>query len=328
MSLPPEPRAPRSVPRALVFGYHTMGCVGFDALLRNGFEIPAVYTHRDDPNEEIWWERIADRARAQGIPVHYPKKAEIKDPAFAVQAAGYWPDFIFSFYFRWMIPEGVLRLAPRGALNLHGSLLPRYRGRAPVNWVLVNGETETGVSLHYMIAKPDAGDLVAQDRVEIGFEDTALTLFAKLEAAAEKMLDRTLPRLAEGRAPSVPLNLADGSYFGGRTPEDGRFDWSWPAMRIYNLVRAVTHPYPGAFTGLGGTTLFVWWAVPGSGASGAAPGTVLDAAPGGVDIATGNGMLKLVRCQLEGGPEVPAVELFHTLGLAAGANLSALGEER
>jgi UDP-4-amino-4-deoxy-L-arabinose formyltransferase/UDP-glucuronic acid dehydrogenase (UDP-4-keto-hexauronic acid decarboxylating) len=328
VTLRPEPRAPGSAPRAVVFGYHTMGCVGFDALLRNGFEIPAVFTHRDDPNEEIWWESIADRARARDIPVHCPEKAEIKDPAFAAQVAGYRPDFIFSFYFRWMIPEGVLRLAPRGALNLHGSLLPRYRGRAPVNWVLVNGETETGVSLHYMVARPDAGDLVAQDRVEIASDDTALTLFAKLETAAEKMLDRTLPLLARGRAPSAPLDLADGSYFGGRTPEDGRFDWSWPAVRIYNLVRAVTHPYPGAFTGLGGTKLFVWWAVPSPGASRAAPGTVLGVDSGGVEIATGNGTLKLVRCQLAGGPEVPAAELFHTLGLATGAKVSALREER
>jgi len=328
VSLPPGSSAPSSGPRALVFGYHTMGCVGFDALLRNGFAVPAVFTHRDDLNEEIWWESVADRARSRGIPVHYPEKTEIKDPAFAVQVAGYLPDFIFSFYFRWMIPESILRLAPRGALNLHGSLLPHYRGRAPVNWVLVNGETETGVSLHYMIAKPDAGDLVAQERVKITFEDTALTLFGKLEAVAGKMLDRTLPLLTEGRAPSAPLDLADGSYFGGRTPADGRFAWSWPAVRIYNLVRAVTHPYPGAFTGFGAAKLFVWWAVPGPGASGAAPGTVLGVGPGGVEIATGDGTLRLVRCQLEGEPEVPAAELFHTLGLTPGASLSAREEER
>ena len=153
-------RPPDRGPRSLVFGYHTMGCVGFDALLRHGFEVAAVLTHRDDPDEEIWWESLAERARGRGIPVHFAGKSDPKTPAFAELVAGYRPEFIFSFYFRYMIPEGVLRLAPRGAFNLHGSLLPRYRGRAPVNWVLVNGETETGVSLHHMVAMPDAGDLV------------------------------------------------------------------------------------------------------------------------------------------------------------------------
>jgi methionyl-tRNA formyltransferase len=325
LSLSSGTRTPEPGPRSLIFGYHTMGCVGFDALMRNGFEIPAVYTHRDDPNEEVWWTSLAERARAHGIPVHYPETIELKDPAFAVQVAGYRPDFILSFYFRWMIPESVLRLAPNGALNLHGSLLPRYRGRAPVNWVLVNGETETGVSLHYMVARPDAGNLVTQERVEIAFEDTALTLFGKLERAAGGLLDRALPLLAHGRAPSLPLDLARGSYFGGRTPEDGRFDWSWPAVRIYNLVRAVTHPYPGAFTDWGGKRLFVWWAVPRPGSFGAAPGTILGVAPDGVEVATGDGTLKLARCQLEGEAEVDAPAFFEAHGLALASNLLSPG---
>ncbi len=311
-----------------MFGYHTMGCVGFDALLRNGFEIAAVFTHRDDPAEEVWWERLTDRAEAHGIPVHYPEKPELKDPAFAVQVAGYRPDFIFSFYFRWMIPESVLRLAPRGALNLHGSLLPRYRGRAPVNWVLVNGETETGVSLHYMAAKPDAGNLVAQERVEIAFDDTALRLYDKLEKAAAGMLDRALPLLATGRAPSLPLDLAAGSYFGGRTPDDGRFDWSWPAIRIYNLIRAVTHPYPGAFTMVGEKKLYVWWAVHRPGPIGVAPGTILDVGTNGAEVATGDGVLRIMTCQLEGETEMPASAFALAHGIAAGAILTSSADPR
>jgi UDP-4-amino-4-deoxy-L-arabinose formyltransferase/UDP-glucuronic acid dehydrogenase (UDP-4-keto-hexauronic acid decarboxylating) len=309
------------VVRALVFGYHTMGCVGFDALLRHGFRIAAVFTHRNDPAEEIFWESLAERARGCGIPVHFAGRSDPKTPAFAELVAGYRPEFIFSFYFRYMIPESVLRLAPRGAFNLHGSLLPRYRGRAPVNWVLVNGETETGVSLHHMVAMPDAGNLVAQERVEIAFEDTARTLHAKLESAAEKLLDRALPLLKEGRAPSVPMNLAEGSYFGGRTPEDGRFSWEWPALRIYNLLRAVTHPYPGAFTMLAGRKLFVWWAVPQTRPSEAAPGTVLRVAPEGVEVATGDGALLLSRCQLEGEPEADADAFFRAHGITVGSRL-------
>ncbi len=323
--------------KAVVMGYHTMGCVGFDALLRHGFEIPAVFTHRDDPHEEVWWESLAARAEARRIPVHYPES--LKDSRWVETVRGYAPDFIFSFYFRFMIPVSILELPPRGALNLHGSLLPRYRGRAPVNWVLVNGETETGVSLHYMVAKPDAGNLVDQERVSIAFEETARTLYAKLEAAATALLDRTLPRLKAGTAHSSPLDLTVGSYFGGRKPEDGRVDWRWPALRVYNLVRAVTHPYPGAFTTLGGRKVFLWWGLPetdlaadgagverrgpegGSARVVPAPGAVLSVDAGGVRVSAGQGALNLLRCQTEGGPELEAAAWAASEGVAPGTVL-------
>jgi methionyl-tRNA formyltransferase len=321
------PRTPDRGPRTLVFGYHTMGCVGFDALRRHGFQVTAVFTHRDDPDEEVWWESLAERAVAAGIPLHLVDKPDVGTRSFAELVGSCRPDFIFSFYFRYMIPEDVLRLAPRGALNLHGSLLPRYRGRAPVNWVLVNGETETGVSLHHMVAKPDAGDLVGQERVEIAFDDTARTLYAKLERAAVSLLDRTLPLLREGRAPSVRMNLAQGSYFGGRTPEDGRFRWEWPALRIYNLVRAVTHPYPGAFAICKGKKLFVWWGVPQAGEPGAEPGTVLEVAPEGVRVATGEGVLVVSRVQLEGQAETDARAFAQRHGLAPGSRMDEAGEK-
>ncbi len=306
MSVSPGALSPVPGARCLVFGYHTMGCVGFDALLRHGFDVAAVFTHDDDPHEEVWWGSLAERARARGIPVHTPEKGALKDDAFTALVASYRPEFAFSFYFRWMIPTRVLALAPRGAFHLHGSLLPRYRGRAPVNWALVNGERETGVSLHAMVAKADAGDLVDQERVEIDGADTAFSLYGKLEAAAAALLDRALPALRDGRARLRPLDLARGSYFGGRTPDDGRFDWSWGAQRIYNLVRAVTHPYPGAFTGLGDGKLLVWWAVPVPAAKPAAPGTVAAVDAGGITVATGDGALRLVTVQLAGEPELPA----------------------
>lgn len=307
--------------RAAVFGYHTMGCLGFDALARHGFEIAAVFTHRDDPHEEIWWESLAARATARGISVHYPEKAELGDPAFAGQVAACRPDFLFSFYYRHLIPPAVLALAPRGALNLHGSLLPRYRGRAPVNWVLVEGQSETGVTLHHMVAKPDAGAIVDQERVAIAFEDTALSLFRKLEPAAVRLLDRALPRLAAGTAEARPMDLAAGCYRGGRRPEDGRIDWSWPARRIYDLVRAVTHPYPGAFTTAGGRRLRIWWATPIPGPAGAAPGTVLARKPDAILVATGDGVLAVHRCQLEGADEVDAATAGAALALVAGSQL-------
>ncbi|HNX50518.1 MAG TPA: formyltransferase, partial [Thermoanaerobaculaceae bacterium] len=306
--------------RTVVAGYHTMGCLGFDALLRHGFEVVAVLTHRDNPHEEVWWPSLAERAAARGVPVHYPEN--MGDPKIADLVASLAPDFLFSFYFRHMIPVPVLDLAPRGAINLHCSLLPRYRGRAPVNWVLVNGERETGVSLHHMVARPDAGDLVDQEGVEIGFEDTAFTLYRKLEPAAVRLLDRALPLLAAGSAPRVPQDLGAGSYFGGRKPADGLIDWSWPARRIYNLVRAVTHPYPGAFTFCGERQVLVWWGLPVEGAHGREPGTVQAADLDGVLVAAGDGAVRLVTVQLPGEPELPAASLAPILGMCPGARLT------
>lgn len=313
-------------PRAVVFGYHTMGCLGFEALLAHGFEVAAVLTHRDDPREEVWWGSLAAKADARGVPVHYPDDAS--DPAVRDLVASCAPDFLFSFYYRFLIPPAVLALAPRGALNLHGSLLPRYRGRAPVNWVLVEGQSETGVSLHYMVDKPDAGDLVDQERVEIDPADTAFTLYGKLEGAAQRLLDRTLPALAAGTAPAVPLDLSRGSYRGGRKPADGRIDWSWPARRIYDLVRAVTHPYPGAFTSLRGRRMLVWWALPTSEAAAAEPGTVTAVGADGITVAAGEAGVRLITLQLEGQPELPACSLALAAAVAPGERLGSDGGPR
>jgi methionyl-tRNA formyltransferase len=151
-----------------------------------------------------------------------------------------------------MLKPALLAIPARGALNMHGSLLPKYRGRVPVNWAVLHGERETGATLHYMADKPDAGDIVAQTAVPILPDDTAGEVFAKVTVAAEMTLDRTLPALLAGTAARIPMNLAAGSYYGGRTPADGRIDWSQDAVRIHNLVRAVAPPYPGARTTVGG----------------------------------------------------------------------------
>jgi len=246
--------------RAVVFAYHNMGIVGIRALLENGFEVPMVFSHEDDPKESRWFGSVADFCSERGIPVHLPGNVNLPPWPDVIRDAR--PDFLFSFYFRSMLKAEILSLPRVCAMNLHGSLLPRYRGRAPVNWVLVKGETETGVTLHLMTEKPDAGDIVGQAAVPIAFGDTALTLFGKLEKAAESLLAGLLPGIATGEIPRRPNEIEKGSYFGGRKPEDGRIDWTRPAVEIYNLVRAVTRPYPGAFSFLSGEKLLVWWARP------------------------------------------------------------------
>lgn len=246
--------------RAVVFAYHNMGIVGIRALLEHGFEVPMVFSHEDDPKENRWFGSVAEFCRERGIPVHLP--GNVNHPPWPDVIRDARPDFLFSFYYRSILKPEILSLPRVCAMNLHGSLLPRYRGRAPVNWVLVKGETETGVTLHLMTEKPDAGDIVGQEAVPIAFGDTALTLFGKLERSAESLLAELLPRIAAGEIPRRPNEIEKGSYFGGRKPEDGRIDWNRPAAEIYNLVRAVTRPYPGAFAYLSSEKILVWWAVP------------------------------------------------------------------
>ncbi len=236
--------------RAVVFAYHNVGARCLRVLSAHGIDVPLVITHADDPAENLWFERVADVAADLGLPSIAP--ADANAPEVAAKIAALAPDFIFSFYYRRMLGQPLLALAARGALNLHGSLLPHYRGRAPVNWAILKGARRTGATLHYMADKPDAGDIVAQQAVPILPDDTAREVFDKVTLAAEICLDEVLPALIAGTAPRRPNDIARGSYFGGRTPEDGRIDWSQPAQSIHNLVRAVAPPYPGALTTVGG----------------------------------------------------------------------------
>jgi methionyl-tRNA formyltransferase len=303
--------------RVVVMAYQDIGWVCLDELLALGADVRLVVTHRDQPGETIWFRSVAERASRAGLPLLVPDAVNAAHVVEAVARAQ--PEVLFSFYVREILGAELLALPSRGALNLHGSLLPRYRGRCPVNWVLVHGERETGVTLHYMEAKPDRGDIVAQRAVPIADDDTALTLNRKLGDAARLLLRETYPLLVAGTAPRRPQDHAGASYFGGRRPEDGRIHWDQPARRIYDLVRAVTAPYPGAFTTWDGERLLVWSAHALAGAPEAAPGTVLDVRPGeGAVVATGTGALVLERVQLGRGPEQRADEV---VGLVQGVRL-------
>jgi methionyl-tRNA formyltransferase len=225
-------------------------------LLDAGEPVKLVYTHPDEPAEERWWESVADLARSRGVPVRLVESLDAPSEEAVIRAAA--PDFLFSFYFRRMIPAGVLAIPAKGALNMHGSLLPAFRGRSPVNWAILKGAPATGASLHYMSEKPDAGDLVDQEQVPIGPDDDALTVSRRVTEAAVVVLARSWPLLKAGTAPRHPLDLAKGSYFGGRRPEDGCIDWLRPAQEVHDLVRAVSRPWPGAFTDTFGPRVTIW----------------------------------------------------------------------
>ena len=260
--------------KIVLFGYGEMGCAGLEFLLAQGETLAAVVTHRDDPAEKRWFRSLAERASSAGVPVLYGEEADLERLA---------PDLFLSFYYRSLLPMRVLEKAPRGALNLHGSLLPRFRGRAPLHWVLVEGETRTGVTLHHMVKAPDAGDIVAQRGWDIGPRDTAKDLFDRAVAETRLLLAEVWPAIRDGRAPRVPQDPARATYRGRRRPEDGRIDWSWPTWKVDGLVRAVARPFPGAFTFLEGRRVMVWAGRPAAGKG--EPGRVVE---DGL-VATGDG---------------------------------------
>jgi methionyl-tRNA formyltransferase len=241
--------------RAVVFAYHNVGVRCLKTLLARGMSVDLVVTHPDNPAESLWFDRVADVAAEAGIAVAFVDEAP--GDALIDRVAALAPDYLFSFYFRRMLPARLLATARIAALNMHGSLLPKYRGRVPVNWAVLHGETETGATLHVMQAKPDAGDIVAQQAVPILPDDTAKDVFDKVTVAAEIALWNVLPQLLRGEVPRRRNDLAAGSYFGGRKPEDGRIDWAQPAQAVYNLIRAVAPPYPGAFFELHGHRFIV-----------------------------------------------------------------------
>lgn len=241
---------------AVVFAYHNVGVRCLKVLLAGGVDVRLVVTHEDNPQENVWFDSVVALCQAEGIAYVTPADAKGEDLLARVRSAQ--PDFLFSFYYRHMLPAALLGAVPAGsAMNMHGSLLPQFRGRAPVNWAVLHGATETGATLHEMTVKPDAGAIVAQTAVPILPDDTAFEVFGKVAVAAELTLWQVLPRLVDGSAPRVVNDLSQGGYFGGRKPEDGRIDWSRPAQDIYNLHRAVAPPYPGAFTELAGVTYVI-----------------------------------------------------------------------
>jgi methionyl-tRNA formyltransferase len=292
---------PADRPRILFFGYSEVGYECLDLLLGRGDNVVALFTHEDNPAERIWFKTPALAARAAGVPIHTPER--IATPEWMGTIAGLRPDLILSAYYRNMISTRILGMAPLGAFNMHGSLLPRYRGRAPVNWAVLHGESRIGMTLHRMVREPDAGAIVDQEGVDIGPRDTAEQAFRKVLPCARAVLARQIGALLAGTARETAQDESLATYFGGRRPEDGRIAWEGSSAQIFNLVRAVTDPYPGAFTDAGAARLMVWWAEPDSPAARGRrgrPGEILSLAP--LVVATGDGALELTRTEWRGQP--------------------------
>jgi methionyl-tRNA formyltransferase len=306
-------------PRVVLLGYHDIGAACLEELLAAGADVALVVTHEDQPGEAVWFRSVRALAESHGIPVVAPPDAN--DPAVVERIRALAPEFLLSAMFRQMLEAELLSVPSRGALNLHPSLLPRFRGRAPINWVLVKGEIETGVTLHYMVEKADRGDVVAQRRIAIAEDDTALSLHRKATVEARLLLREAFPLLVEGRAPRIPQDQAKASYFGGRKPADGEIDWSWPAKRVYDLVRAVTHPYPGAFSWHGDRRVVVWWARVDAEGGTLRPGEIQVNGEGAVFVGTGEGSIRLERIEVDGGGEISAADWLRGGGCRGGDTL-------
>ncbi|WP_272568549.1 bifunctional UDP-4-amino-4-deoxy-L-arabinose formyltransferase/UDP-glucuronic acid oxidase ArnA [Providencia sp. PROV255] len=305
--------------KAIVFAYHDIGCVGLKVLEKAGFDIQAVFTHTDDPNENHFYSSVARLSADMELPVFAPEN--VNHPLWIERIREMKPDVIFSFYYRDMLSEELLAIAPKGAFNLHGSLLPKYRGRAPINWALLKGESETGVTLHKMVAKADAGDIIAQEKVAITNTDTSLTLHAKVREAAEVLLNKTLPLIEAGSYKSVAQDESQATYFGRRTAEDGLINWNNSAKEVNCLIRAVTEPYPGAFTYLGARKMVIWRARVLDDNQGKAAGTVLSSDP--LRIACGQGAIEVISGQSETGLYMQGSRLANEMGIVTDVRVGA-----
>ena len=284
-------------PRILFFGYSEVGFACLDLLVQRGCDIIGLVTHEDHPDEKIWFKTPAVAATEHGIPVFTPES--VNTPEWREKIREMKPDLILSVYYRHMIGQAILDIPPLGAFNMHGSLLPKYRGRAPINWAVLHGEPRIGMTLHRMVKRADAGEIIDQESIDISLTDTAEQAFRKVLPCAPTVLARQLDHLLTGTTTGTPQDEAQATYFGGRKPEDGRIDWPRTSEEIFNLIRAVTDPYPGAFTEFGDAKLMVWWAEPIAEKSGKS-GEILSVSP--LTVATGDGALHLTRTEWRGTP--------------------------
>jgi UDP-4-amino-4-deoxy-L-arabinose formyltransferase/UDP-glucuronic acid dehydrogenase (UDP-4-keto-hexauronic acid decarboxylating) len=259
------------------------------------------------------------------IPVFAPE--DINHPLWVQKIRLSNPDILFSFYYRNLIKPAILDIPAAGCLNLHGSLLPKYRGRCPINWVLVNGEKETGVTLHYMTARPDDGDIVAGRKIAISDSDTAKTLHDKTVQAARILLDEVLPQIKNGTAHRTPQDHSQATYFGGRSPQDGQIDWLISAAAVNNLVRAVTAPYPGAFSHIGDKKCLFWEvSVLPDADTKTRPGTIISTKP--LVISCGDGAIRVDFGQPAGGIYMSGSQLAEELNLVEGMRFGPAASKR
>jgi len=297
-------------PRIVFVGVHQEARAPFEFLLAAGENVVGLVTLA--PEEAARFSATTDLAtiaRDANIPTLEVKT--LKDEGAVEFVRKLRPDILLAIGWMQLLTDRVLRIPKIACLGFHASLLPKYRGRAPINWVLINGETKTGNTLMVLAPGADEGDIVAQREIAITFEDDCCTLYEKVSQTEVDMLAEVLPQIRLGRLPRIRQDSGSATVMPRRRPEDGLIDWSRDARRLYDWVRALTHPYPGAFTWLNGRKMFVWTALPKpphNPPADVAVGTVIHGDNGYPEVKTGDGWLELRRVQLEGEPELDGVD--------------------
>lgn len=261
---------------------------------------------------------VKTRARELGLEVLQPTK--VRTPEFAADLASRQLDVALVMAYGRILPPAVLAAPRRGCMNLHASILPRYRGAAPITWSVVRGETVTGVSLMQMDEGMDTGPVFIVREVPIGPDATAGEVAELLAACAAEVVRLDLARAVAGELPATPQDHAAATMAPMLSKEDGRIDWSLPAQRVHDHVRGMS-PWPGASTTLGGKLLKVLATRMAPGDAGAPPGEVVTAHKGRCEIACGQGRIELVRAQVEGKKALTADELVSGRTLAVGTRL-------
>lgn len=311
-------------PRIAFIGCVEEGRRSLETLLDLQADIAGVFTLDPELAAQVSgavpWE---DLTLAHGIPLHHVRN--INDPEAVSTLRGLSPDLVFCVGWTQLLRREILRLPRLGCVGFHGSALPRYRGRAPVNWAIIHGERETGNTMMLLDEGVDTGDILAQRLFPIDDDDTCATIYEKVARSEDEMIREVLPLIREGRMPRTPQDHAAATVMPKRRPADGVIDWSKSTRQLHDWVRALTHPYPGAFTHVNGTRLFVWKARPSPRGPGVAPAA--GARPGLLRLAgdppqllaqTADGELVLERVQVEGELEMDGAEFGRDRLPAAG----------
>lgn len=242
--------------RIVFFGFSEVGHQCLKYLLESGYNVVAVFTHDTDPHEEHWFKSPEILAKEYGIDVFKPKT--LKTEKWFRKVRYMKPDLILSLYYRNFIPEEIFSCATLGAYNMHGSYLPAYRGRAPLNWAIINGENFCGETLHVMEKSFDTGCIVCQKKIEIGPEEYVGEILPRVASCALDVLKESMPAILSGNPKLTPQDETKASYYGKRTPEDGIIDFSKSAREVFNLIRAISRPFPGAFFDAEGRRAIIW----------------------------------------------------------------------
>jgi methionyl-tRNA formyltransferase len=288
--------------KILFIGGTKRGYLLLNELFSRGEIIIAVYGLIEDNHETLKYHMELERScQERQVSVTMTKRITRENTKEITEV--YQPDLIICVGWRTIIPSEVIHFPKYGCLGVHDSLLPKYRGFAPVNWCIINGETKTGVTLFHFSEGIDEGDIVDQHEIAIHPDWTAPELYERVIDESIKVVIENLDLLKEGRAPRKPQNHGEATYTCSRTPEDGLIDWHKPTTTIYNLIRGLAYPYPGAFTFYNGTRMHVWEARPIKSPPiyiGRIPGRVVRIDPEQVEVLTGDSVLGIKTVQLDG----------------------------